>query len=236
MAIVFADRVRFATVTTGTGTVTVGAAAVGFRTPAAASIPTGSTVGYVIEDGAAWEVGFGTYTTAGTTMSRDTVTGSSLGGTTKLTLTGAAVVFLTVIASQAAGFLTNAAMTTPPPIGATTPNTGAFSQLTATGGSFETRVAVAASAIDLNTASFFTKTIAANTTFTIANTPAAGRVASFILELTNGGAFTVTWWAGVKWAGGVVPTLTVSGVDILGFYTTDGGTTWRGMMLARDSQ
>lgn len=236
MAVVYANRVRFLTATTGTGTLTVGAAATSFQTPAAAGVPTGSTVGYVIEDGTAWEVGTGIYTASGTTMSRATVEASSLGGTTKISLSGSASVFFTVVASQAAGFLTNAAMTTPPPIGGATPAAGSFAPLTAASGSFETRQAVPASAIDLNVASFFTKTIAANTTFTISNTPAAGTVASFILELTNGGAFTVTWWAGLKWAGGVAPTLTVSGVDILGFYTFDNGTTWRGLVLARDSR
>jgi len=47
---------------------------------------------------------------------------------------------------------------------------------------------------------------------------------------------TVTWWAGVKWAGGTAPTLTAAGVDILGFYTRDGGATWRGTMMSKDSK
>ena len=90
--------------------------------------------------------------------------------------------------------------------------------------------------INLNTGNFFTKTVSTNTTFTVSNTPATGTTASFILELTNGGVGTITWWSGVKWAGGIAPTLTVSGVDILGFYTHDGGTTWRGLVLAKDSK
>jgi len=70
----------------------------------------------------------------------------------------------------------------------------------------------------------------------VSNVAASGNVSSFILELTNGGSATVTWWAGIKWAGGTVPALTASGTDILGFYTRDGGTTWRGTMMSKDSK
>ena len=98
----------------------------------------------------------------------------------------------------------------------------------------ETRVAVAASALDLATGNVFTKTISGATTFTVSNVPAAGSSVSFLLDLTNGGAATVTWWSGVKWAGGTAPTLTASGRDVLGFFTHDGGTTWTGLLLGKD--
>lgn len=96
--------------------------------------------------------------------------------------------------------------------------------------------ALSSNTIDLATASVFTKTIGANTTFTLSNKATSGQVNSFILELTNGGAYTITWWDGVKWAGGTAPVLTTAGVDILGFYSHDGGVTWRGMVLAKDSK
>ena len=99
----------------------------------------------------------------------------------------------------------------------------------------ETYSAVAASNIDVTAGGVFAKTISGATTFTVSNVPAAGSVASFILELTNPGT-NVTFWAGVKWPGGTAPTLTAAGVDVLGFYTHDGGTTWRGMVLAKDSK
>lgn len=98
---------------------------------------------------------------------------------------------------------------------------------------FETKVAVAASAIDLSLGNYFTKTISGATTFTISNTPASGTVGEFILDLTNGGSATVTWWT-VKWVGGTAPTLTASGRDSLGFFTHDGGTTWTGLVLGKD--
>lgn len=100
----------------------------------------------------------------------------------------------------------------------------------------EIKTAVGASDIDLSAGNYFTKTISANTTFTVSNAPASGTAASFILELTNGGSNTVTWFSGVKWAGGTAPTLTASGVDILSFYSHDGGVTWRGLVLAKDSK
>ena len=99
----------------------------------------------------------------------------------------------------------------------------------------EKYAAVAASNIDVAAGGVFAKTISGATTFTVSSVPAAGAVASFILELTNPGT-NVTFWAGVKWPGGAAPTLTAAGVDVLGFYTRDGGTTWRGMVLAKDSK
>lgn len=100
----------------------------------------------------------------------------------------------------------------------------------------ETRVTLPANNINLAYGNLFTKTISTSTTLTVSNALSSGNVNSFILELTNGGAFALTWFSGVKWAGGTVPTLTASGVDILGFYSHDGGTTWRGLILAKDSK
>jgi hypothetical protein len=95
----------------------------------------------------------------------------------------------------------------------------------------ETKVAIAASEIDLNAGNYFTKTISTATTFTVANVAASGTVSAFVLELTDGGADTVTWFSGVTWAAATPPTLTASGVDTLAFFTHDGGTTWRGFVL-----
>lgn len=98
---------------------------------------------------------------------------------------------------------------------------------------FETKVAMAANAIDLSLGNYFTKTISGATTFTVSNTPASGTVGEFILDLTNGGSATITWW-GVKWVSGTAPTLTTSGRDSLGFFTHDGGTTWTGVVIGKD--
>lgn len=100
----------------------------------------------------------------------------------------------------------------------------------------ETQVAIAASDIDLSLGSIYTKTIIGTTTFTVSNVPTSGKVCSFILELTNAGTFTLNLWAAIKWSGGISPVLTASGVDVLGFYTADGGTTWRGFVLSKDNK
>lgn len=92
----------------------------------------------------------------------------------------------------------------------------------------------AGSNIDLSLGNYFSKTISGTTTFTVSNVPSSGIGNSFILELTNGGSATVNWWANVKWPGGTAPTLTASGRDILGFYTTDAGTIWNGLLLGKD--
>ena len=100
----------------------------------------------------------------------------------------------------------------------------------------ETKVAMAANSINLATGNLFTKTIVGATTLTISGALPNGNANSFILELTNGGTGIITWWPGMKWAGGTAPTLTAAGVDILGFYSHDGGTTWRGMLMSKDSK
>lgn len=144
-------------------------------------------------------------------------------------------------ATNPSGYQTAAQVTTALAAG----QPGAFSTLTATtltattstvtASPRETSVAMAANAIDLNLGSVFTKTISGATTLTISNAPATGNVVAFILELTNPST-SVTWFAGVKWAGGTAPTLTTTGLDILGFYSRDGGTNWRGTLLAKDSK
>lgn len=104
---------------------------------------------------------------------------------------------------------------------------------TITGGR-ETQVAIAASNIDLSLGNYFSKTISATTTFTVSNVVASGTVNSIILTLTNGGSQTINWWSNVDWVNGIAPILTASGVDVLGFFTFDGGTTWRGFVLGLD--
>ncbi len=82
---------------------------------------------------------------------------------------------------------------------------------------------------------FHTATISGGAaTLSFTNPPTSGLVGSMTLELTNGGSQTLTWTA-VDWAGGTAPTLTSSGVDVLTFYTHDGGTTIHGMLASLDT-
>ena len=91
--------------------------------------------------------------------------------------------------------------------------------------------------VDLEDGNNFTATVSASTvTWTFSNPTASDELCGFTLFLTNGGSQTVNWPGSVDWAGGTAPTLTASGLDILVFVTTDGGTIWHGMVASADSK
>ena len=99
MALVVYDRVQETTTTSGTGSVTLLGAVSGFQSFAV--VGNGNTTYYTITDGAAWEVGIGTYSTSGPTLARTTVLSNSNGNTTPITLSGnLAQVFVTYTAEK----------------------------------------------------------------------------------------------------------------------------------------
>ena len=102
MALIVKDRVKETTTTTGTGTITLGGAVSGFQSFAA--IGNGNTTFYTIAGGAEWEVGIGTYTSSGTTLSRDTVLASSAAGAKVSFSAGTKDVFVTYPADKAVYF------------------------------------------------------------------------------------------------------------------------------------
>jgi hypothetical protein len=67
--------VKETTATTGTGTYTLAGAVTGYQ--AFSVIGDGNQCKYAISDGTNWEVGRGTYTLSGTTLSRDAIEESS---------------------------------------------------------------------------------------------------------------------------------------------------------------
>ena len=90
--------------------------------------------------------------------------------------------------------------------------------------------------IDLTLGNNVVATVDTSTnTFTFSNPTASDELCGFTLFLTDGGSQTVNWPAAVDWAGASAPTLTASGLDILVFITTDGGTIWHGMVASEDS-
>jgi hypothetical protein len=116
MAFVVKDRVKVSSTTTGTGTFTLGSAAVGFQDFSV--IGDGNTTYYAIVDSTAgdWEVGIGTYSATGGTLSRDSILESSNSGSAVNFVAGDKEVFVTYPAERAVvggmGYIENAATVT----------------------------------------------------------------------------------------------------------------------------
>jgi len=92
MTISLGNRAKMSTSTTGTGTITLGSAVSGFQTFADAGITNGQTVRYAIDDGANFEIGSGTYTSSGTTLTRSVTESSN--SDSAISLSGSAEVFI----------------------------------------------------------------------------------------------------------------------------------------------
>jgi len=90
--------------------------------------------------------------------------------------------------------------------------------------------------INLTLGNSVSATVSSSTvTWTFSNPTASDEGCGFTLVLTNGGSQTVNWPGSVDWAGGTAPTLTSSGVDVLAFWTVDGGTIWYGFAASLDN-
>ena len=77
--------------------------------------------------------------------------------------------------------------------------------------------------LDLTSANNFTHTITDNTTFTVsANSDTTFQLGTLVL--TNAGNYTITWPSSFKWADNTPPTLNTSGIDVITFFTINGGT------------
>lgn len=102
----YLNRAHVYTATIGTGTLTLGSAVLGYQTFTSAGIANGNVVSYTIEDiGSAWEVGVGTYTSSGNTLTR-TLVQSSTGSL--LNLTGQARVYVIMAAADMTALLNTA--------------------------------------------------------------------------------------------------------------------------------
>jgi len=104
MAFVLKDRVKETSTTTGTGTFTLAGAAAGYQSFSA--IGNGNTTYYCIanQTGTEWEVGVGTYTSAGTTLARTTVLASSNSGSLVNFSAGTKDVFVTYPAGRSVNY------------------------------------------------------------------------------------------------------------------------------------
>lgn len=102
MAFIIADRVQETTSTTGTGTVSLAGAKTGYQS-FSSGIGNANSTYYVIagQDTSEWEVGIGTYTTSGSTLSRDQVLASSNSGSLVNFSSGTKDVFVSYPANPA---------------------------------------------------------------------------------------------------------------------------------------
>ena len=100
MALVIKDRVKETTTTTGTGTYTLGGAVTGFET-FTANLSNADTTYYACTDNTDFEVGLGTFTSSGTTLSRDTILASSNSNNAVDWSSGTRTIFMTYPADKA---------------------------------------------------------------------------------------------------------------------------------------
>lgn len=92
-AVQLCNNAWMTTSTTGTGTITLGTALDGYQTFDDCGITNGQSVRYRIFDGTAWELGTGTYTTSGTTLTRTVLESSN--SDAAISLSGSATVIIT---------------------------------------------------------------------------------------------------------------------------------------------
>ena len=92
------NRAKMDTSTTGSGTITLGSAVDGYQSFADAGVADSDVVQYVIEDGTSWEIGTGTYSATGTSLTRTPSESSNAGAA--ISLTGEAEVFITAVADD----------------------------------------------------------------------------------------------------------------------------------------
>ena len=99
MAFVLKDRVKETSTTTGTGTITLAGASIGYQ--GFSTVGNANTTSYSIVMGTEWENGIGTYTSSGSTLSRDTVLSSSNSGNKVNFSAGTKEVFINYPAGRA---------------------------------------------------------------------------------------------------------------------------------------
>ena len=92
--------------------------------------------------------------------------------------------------------------------------------------------------ISLSAGGSFSIVLSDNTTVSFADAPSTGAT-GFSLAITqdaSGSGFTVTWPAEVKWPGGTAPefTATADKTDAFIFTTSDGGSTYTGLVAGKD--
>ncbi len=205
----YKNRVGVASSTTGTGTLTLGAAESGYQGFAAGD--DGKYFDVVIEDGTSWEVARDClYTHSGTTLTRGTLEASST--SSAISLTGAAKVY---VAETAARMNTIIARLQSDPLLTVASSGASFSHTVTDPG-----------VIDI--------TLTNSCTLSFSAIPSGAWKIRLILRQGGTGNYSVTWPSGITWnGGGSAPSLrtTVGAYDDIELMSLDGGTTFIGRNL-----
>lgn len=223
MALVLADRVQETSTTAGTGTFTLAGAVAGYQSFSA--IGNGNTTYYTIahQTLSEWEVGIGTYTSSGTTLSRTTVLASSNSGSLVTFSAGTKNVFCTYPAGKSVYEDSSNNVTVPASFTATTgiTNTRIDPRVSSTTSASSVTPDVSAYDQYAFTALAATLTINAPT-----GTPVNGTKLIFRF-LDNGSAQTLSW-NGTYTAVGVTlpPTTTASKTTYVGCIYNLAATRW----------
>ena len=218
MALVLKDRVKETTTTTGTGTLTLLGASAGYQSFSA--IGNANTCYYAISStgGSQWEVGIGTYTTSGTTLSRDTILESSTGGTAVSLSAGTKDVYVVYPAEKSVWLnaADNVGIGAEATAGYKLDVAGNFKVLGAIDENVYAVVDAAGVPLSPSNGTIQTWTLGASRTPT-AGTWNAGE--SMTMMINDGTAFTVTWTSlPVTWVGGIAPTLATTGFTVIEFW------------------
>jgi len=91
----------------------------------------------------------------------------------------------------------------------------------------------ASGALDLSQADVFHIEPTSDLTITFENVPAGQEIVSMTLEIVGGADYLITFDESIIWDNGIAPELS-TGLDILGFYTSNNGVTWKGMVIGKD--
>lgn len=85
--------------------------------------------------------------------------------------------------------------------------------------------------IDLLQGTFFTTTLTASDVLTFDNPPSSNVVVTFSVEVSADGPYSVSWPTEVEWESGITPSIDTDGTALFTFYTSDGGTSYRGSLV-----
>lgn len=205
MAFVLRDRVKETSTTTGTGTITLAGAVAGFQSFSAVGNANSTFYCIAAQTGTEWEVGIGTYTSSGTTLSRDTILSSSNSGSAVSFSAGTKDVFVTYPASTSVNLDLTQTLTNKTLNGVVL-NDGYTEEVYAV-------VDAAGVALSPTNGSVQTWTLGASRTPT-AGTWSAGQ--SMVMMIDDGTAYTITWTSlPVTWVGGAAPSLATSGYTVI---------------------